>query len=115
MFNESLKEIRTQSGMSQKALAEKLFVSQQTVAKWETGKATPNPDMVVKLAEIFHVTTDELLGNEAPEVTQTINSPESILNDVEFAFYGEIKDFTEEEKQDLIDFVQFIKSKRKDN
>ncbi len=114
MFNESLKEIRTQSGISQKALAEKLFVSQQTVAKWETGKATPNPDMVVKLAEIFQVTTDELLGNESPAASRSQQSNETVLDDVEFAFYGEIKDFTDEERQDLIDFVQFIKSKRKD-
>ena len=35
------------------------------------------------------------------------------LDGVEFAFYGDVSDFTEEEKQDLADFVEFIRSKRK--
>ena len=48
--------------MSQRELAQKLFVSQQAVAKWERGDATPNPETVVKIADIFGVSTDELLG-----------------------------------------------------
>ena len=51
--------------MSQRELAQKLFVSQQAVAKWERGDATPNPETVVKIAEIFEVSTDELLGKAA--------------------------------------------------
>lgn len=63
MFSENIRALRNKVHMSQKALADLLFVSQQTVAKWETNRATPNPDTVVKLADIFGVSTDYLLGN----------------------------------------------------
>lgn len=62
MFSENLKTLRNKAGLSQKALGDLIFVSQQTVAKWETSGATPNPDTVVNLANIFGVSTDYLLG-----------------------------------------------------
>ncbi len=49
--------------MSQRELSQKLFVSQQAVAKWENGSATPNPETLLKIAGIFSISTDELLGN----------------------------------------------------
>ena len=54
-FENRLKELRNKKGLSQKALAELLFVSQQTVAKWETAKSTPNPETLAKLGDIFDV------------------------------------------------------------
>lgn len=65
MFNTRLKELRKNAGLSQKALADMLFVSQAAVAKWELDKSTPTPEMLVKIAEVFNVTTDYLLGTEA--------------------------------------------------
>ena len=64
MFSRRLKELRASAGLSQKALASKLFVSQQAVARWETDKATPNPETLAKLSEIFDVSADYLLGRE---------------------------------------------------
>lgn len=64
MFSRRLKELRASAGLSQKALAAKLFVSQQAVARWETDKATPNPETLAKLSEIFDVSADYLLGRE---------------------------------------------------
>ena len=52
--------------MSQKELASKLFVSQQAVGRWETDRATPNPETVLKIAQIFGITTDALLGETSP-------------------------------------------------
>lgn len=62
MFGANLKRYRERTGISQKNLAEKLYVSQQTVAKWELDKSTPNPDTIVSIAELLHVSTDNLLG-----------------------------------------------------
>ena len=64
MLPKRLKELRTAAKMSQKELAKKLFMSQQAIAKWETGAATPNPETLVKIAELFGVTVDQLLGNK---------------------------------------------------
>ena len=58
MFSERLRELRNEKKISQKELAEILFVSQQTVAKWETDRSTPNPEMISKIAQYFEVSSD---------------------------------------------------------
>ena len=64
MLAERLKSLRNEHQMSQKMLAEKLFVSQQAIAKWENpeSKASPNPDALREIANVFGVSTDYLLG-----------------------------------------------------
>lgn len=63
MLEERLKSARKAMGISQKDIAKKLFISQQAYAKYETGAATPNPETLKRIAEIFNVSTDYLLGN----------------------------------------------------
>ena len=63
MFSNRLKALRNKKGLSQTELAKLLFVSQQTVAKWETDKSTPNPETILKISNILDVSTDYLLGN----------------------------------------------------
>ena len=54
--------------MSQDDLAEKLEVSRQSVSKWETAQSTPDLDKIIKLANLFGVTVDELVREgEAPQ------------------------------------------------
>lgn len=67
-FGTVLKELRTRSGMSQKQLAEKLGVTKSVVSYYEQSERTPSPEMLVKIAGVFHVTTDYLLGLEAEAV-----------------------------------------------
>ena len=57
-----LKECRKAKGMSQATLSRLLGVTQQAVGKWETGRSNPDPDMLVRLAEVLGTTTDYLLG-----------------------------------------------------
>lgn len=64
MFSERLKELRKKFGYSQQKLAGIMQVSQQAVGKWETGRSSPDLDAVNRLAQLFDVTTDYLLGNE---------------------------------------------------
>lgn len=64
MFGERLKMIRKQCGLTQKSLANELFVSQQSVWKWEKNESSPNPETIAKMAQIFGVTADYLLGQE---------------------------------------------------
>lgn len=60
-INENIRKYRLRSGLSQRALAEKLNVSPKTVSKWETGAGTPDISQVVPLAQFFGISTDELL------------------------------------------------------
>lgn len=61
MFGERLKQLRKEKKVSQKTLADTLFISQQAIAKWESDKSSPNPETVRKIAEYFNVSTDYLL------------------------------------------------------
>lgn len=56
-----LKRYRTQNGLTQEELAEKLGVSRQAVAKWERGESAPDIGSCMKLAEIYGVTVDILV------------------------------------------------------
>lgn len=62
MFADKLKELRNKEGISQSALGKALNMSQQGIAKWETGSTSPNPEMLRKIADYFNVSVDYLLG-----------------------------------------------------
>ena len=60
-IGEKIQDLRRRSGMSQDTLAEKLEVSRQAVSKWERDEALPEMDNIVKLCQLFDVSTDYLL------------------------------------------------------
>ncbi len=57
-----IKELRTEGELSQKDLAERVGVAQNTIAQYEKGTAKPSLDVLVKLAVTFNTTTDDVLG-----------------------------------------------------
>ena len=57
-----IRELREESQMTQKELAEKLSSAQRNVSNWENGVNEPDLETVVKLCEVFHVGLDELFG-----------------------------------------------------
>lgn len=61
-FGEKLRTLRTQAGMTQTALAKRLNVTKSVVSYYELQERMPSPEVLVRLADIFHVTTDYLLG-----------------------------------------------------
>lgn len=61
-IGERIKELRLDSGWSQTTLADKLFVSQDTISLWELGKSLPDIENLVKLCQLFRVSADYLLG-----------------------------------------------------
>lgn len=63
-FAEKIYALRSQAGMSQASLAEKLQVSRQTVSKWELGTSYPEIEKLVAVSELFHVTTDYLIKDQ---------------------------------------------------
>ncbi len=70
MLTDRLKELRKSFKLSQRALAGRLSVSQQTVAKWELGGATPNPEMLSEIADVFGVSVDYLIGRSETRLTK---------------------------------------------
>lgn len=67
VFPEKLKALRTAKKLSQDALAEELFISRQAISKQENGEATPDLVTLVKLADLFDVSLDELVTGKRPD------------------------------------------------
>ena len=63
-IGEVIKELRKDNNMTQSKLASLLHTSQDTISLWELGKSYPDINAVVRLAKIFKVSTDYLLGLE---------------------------------------------------
>ena len=72
-FAETLKKLRTEKGLSQREVAEQIFVSRPTVARWENGSRLPDADMISRLSKCLDVDINTLLSlsgatDEAPNV-----------------------------------------------
>ena len=67
MFQENLKILRRQLGLSQQALADRLHVVRQTISKWERGISVPDADLLIRLAEELDTTVAGLLGETISE------------------------------------------------
>ena len=64
-FGESLRRLRIHSNMTQEELGRLLEKSKNNISQYETGKREPDLATLLRLAQQFHVTTDELLGRPA--------------------------------------------------
>ena len=109
MFALKLKELRENLGLSQRALAVKLGVSQSTVGMWESSQREPNFKTIEELANFFDVTTDYLLGradNKKPVVDDDIG-----YDDFTYAMHNESKELTDEDKEMLLDMARMLKKR----
>ncbi|MCI6914203.1 MAG: helix-turn-helix domain-containing protein [Lachnospiraceae bacterium] len=67
-FGEKLKKLRKGLKLTQQQLAERVGVAKSVVSYYESGERYPSYDVLVKLAHIFHVTTDYLLDIEKSRI-----------------------------------------------
>ena len=73
LFAETLKKLRTEKGLSQRDLAERLYVERSTVARWENGSRLPDVEMLYRLSGCLDVDVNTLLStamesDESPNV-----------------------------------------------
>lgn len=115
----NIKKFREKIGISQRQLALKLNITQQNLNRYELGKNEPNIETLIKIADFFNISTDELLERQSKvinlnfvsEQKQNIinyiyNANNNIIDKLE-AYIEGVK-FAEEERQELI---QKLKSK----
>ena len=74
MFKDNLAQMRKVLQLTQEDVAEKLGVTRQSVAKWESGESVPDLDKCKQLAEIFGVSLDDL-ANYEPEKNMGLGLP----------------------------------------
>ena len=93
MISDNIKRLRENAGLSQSALARKLGVTRASVNAWEMELSAPTAQYLVALAQLFHTTTDDILGLE-PE--------EQIV----------LRDMDEQEKRLVYDLVSYIAARK---
>lgn len=81
MISDNIKRLRENAGLSQAALARKLGVTRASVNAWEMELSTPTAQYLIALAQLFHTTTDDILGLESQEqiVLRGMNEQEKRL------------------------------------
>lgn len=82
-LNEKIKKYRKACGMNQITFAERMSVSQSTVASWESGSRIPDINAIMVMADMFGTTTDELLCRSSSVIarhdTQALTEEEQEL------------------------------------
>lgn len=105
---ERIKRLRKLAGLTQSELAEKLNLESAAVSKYETGRVPLTQESLIKLSEIFNVTTDYILGISE----NTINEPIAIAAKMRDGL--DISDMGENDRKVILDLYNLLKSK-KDN
>ena len=75
-LGQQLKAHRKELGISQDELAEKIFVSRQSISNWENNKTYPDIHTLLLLAETFDISLDELIKGDVEEMKEEINAQE---------------------------------------
>lgn len=79
-LGDKISVLRRQHGWSQEALAEKLNISRQSISKWESNASVPDLDKIIRLSEIFQISTDYLLKEDVSEMTMNYISNHEIMD-----------------------------------
>ena len=72
-----IRDLRTEAGMSQEELAEKAFVSRQTISNWENGKSYPDVQSLSLIAGHFGTSIDELVNGDLPMIAARIEEEDA--------------------------------------
>ncbi len=90
-MGEKLKSLRIDKKMTQKQVADRIGLAISAVSSYESGSRYPSYDVLLKLARIFHVSTDYLLG-----ITETRTIDATGLNDDEINMISQLVDMLRE-------------------
>ena len=94
---EILKQLRKQSGFTQKEIAKQLGITVSAYGNYELGQRQPTPEMLCKLADIFEVSVDYLLGRETAQKNTALIEKDGIT-DVAKNFIKEFQDVLSEKR-----------------
>lgn len=73
-IGEKLFELRKRYGYSQEQVAEKIGVARQTISKWELNETSPDLESAKKLAQLYHISLDEMVGNPVYSIQEEKHS-----------------------------------------
>lgn len=103
-LSENIRFYRECLHLTQDQLAERVNVNRVTLARYEAGLVTPGSKVLARLADALSVDVSKLLDS-VENATPDISS-------IDFALSGEIRDLTDAEKQDVLDYVRFKRAQK---
>lgn len=106
MFGEKLKQLRKQQKLTQEELAKILDVARTTYSSYEQGRRMPDPEIQKRIAEYFNVSLDFLHGREENELEITNGKVMTIAAHID-------DDTSDEEMEEILDYIAYIKSKHR--
>lgn len=87
-LSDQIKKHRAQIGLSQEELAERIFVSRQTVSNWETAKTYPDVQSLLLLSQLFDTSIDELVKGDVETMKETLKQDARRMNRLAYAMVG---------------------------
>ena len=84
----TIRSLRAEAGISQEELAERIFVSRQTISNWENGKFYPDVQSLALIAELFSVSIDSLVKGDLPMMESKIVQEDAKRLKRNVVFYG---------------------------
>ena len=108
-FASNLKHLRLQSGMTQEELAKKLDKDYSTIGKWELGQRSPIMTDVIRIAELFNISLEKLIGQSI--IYDNAEPIELDSNTIKIPVLGSIKaGIPIEAQQDIKEYIEIPKS-----
>lgn len=104
MLGDKLRELRKKNHVTQAKLANYLNLDASSVAKYESGKVTPSPDILLKIAQYFDVSVDYLLGKDSDS---SRSNEDAELEKFQFALFGTHEEITDEIMEDVKAYARF--------
>ena len=95
-FGELLKRLRQGANLTQEQLGKRLYISKAMVCYYERSRQYPSADVLMQVADVFHVSVDYLLGREKKEQTLNLRG----LSDKDIEFLQSIVRFLQEKNDE---------------
>ena len=105
-FNEQLTKLRKRNNITQIELANLMNVKQYVISSWETGRSEPNISQIIKLSDIFKISTDYLLDRHII-ITNSENEFNKVIENIN-------KDIKDDFTKDLIEIFEDIPNNKKE-
>lgn len=105
---QQVRKLRKERNLSMKEFGNLVGLAESTISLYENGKRQPDNEKLIQMADFFGVSVDYLLGRIEKETP-----PDMELSEGEKQLIALIKELTDEEAQELSNYVDFIISKRK--
>ena len=107
-MNNRIKECRKAAGMSQKYVSMTLGLAGPSISNWESGKTKPTNENLVRLASLFGVTVDYLLGIDSTKQQEKAPTPDDARAEAKMLLEG----MDDEQYQAALQYLKFLQTQK---